>query len=412
MATLPTLPKIPTFPAVSNFPDPSIPLLANSTFTSGPSDTFAVADIYNLKSSLGGSKPITSIQELNAAVESNILGIQLNAGDASDFLSKMESGYLKFDTDLLTSRVLGTNNQFKTAFGELNDSMKKGSLLDTFKDKAKFISSTVGEVKSLVKAANIKDVKALGNFINRYTNSKIFSGQDKGAISGLLGSVITTSSNLGISGAFKAITDTINDNGILGRVTRAVLPIAMKNSDSKLLREITNSPAAGLINVLSPGFTQNFSKAFSYRGTNNRSLSTFEDVFRSFEKVNNLWRTVPRSSGGEATNVLAVVAGSRDFQNLVMSGVKYWVTEQNKPGGGGQVPPVPIDPLFALATSYSEITVGSAIKRDFPKVAMLNVYNERLPSVVTKTAGLRTTTNVNVIDPRIIQGSVGALLGL
>ena len=411
---IPSVPSPPTFPAMKSLPGSPFPdyaSLATSTFNAGPKDEVATADIYKIIGSLGKSSPITSIQELNAAVESNILGIKLAAGTTADFLSKIESGYLNFDKDLLTNRLLGCSNEFKSAYSELNEHMKKGSVFATYKDKAKSLISTVKEVKSVVDSAKIKDVRALGNFINKYTGTQVFSGKDKGAISGLLSSVITTASDLGVGNAFKALTDTLNDNGIIGRVTRGVLPVVMKNSDYKLLREISSSPAGSLINVFAPGFTKDFSKAFSYRTPSVNTLSSFEDVFVAFEKIDDKWSTIKRGDNDSAVNVLAMVSGSRDFQSLVMTGVKYWTTEQNKPGGGGKVPPIPVDPMFLLATNYREVTVSEAISRDFPKVALLNVYNGRLPSKVGKTAGQRTTQNVKTVDPRVLQSSVGALLG-
>jgi hypothetical protein len=404
----PSVPKIPTFPAIANLPTVEVPTLADSLFSSGPSDELATVDIYKLKSSITGKEsPITSIQELNLKLDSDLFGVKLDAGIATDFLSKMESGYLSFDKELLTTRILGTNSEFKSTYNELNDAMKKGALLSTYKDKAKFVTATIGEVKSLVNASQIRDVRALGNFINKYTNTRVFSGKDSGAISGLLGSVITTSSNLGISGAFKSIAETINDNGIIGRVTRSVLPIVVKNADSKLLREITTSPAVGLINVFSPGFTRDFSRAFTYRGNRGRTLNTFEDVFHSFEKVNSQWDIVNRG-GSTALNLLSLVSGSRDFQNLVMTGVKYWATEQAK----GKTPPVKVDPMYALAMSYSEVTVSQALKRDFPKVALLNLYNHRLPTRRGTPAGLRNANNSHTVDPRILKNSLAGFFGL
>lgn len=411
---LPSLPSFPTFPAMKNLPEtpfPDLASLATSKFSAGPKEEVATADIYKIIGGLRGSKTITSIQELNAAIESNILGVKLAAGDTADFLSKIESGYLSIDKDLLTNRLLGCSNEFKSAYSELSDKMKKGSVFAAYKDQAKSLISTVNEVKSVVDAAKINDVRALGNFINKYTGTKVFSGKDKGAISGLLNSVITTASDLGVGNVFKTITDTLNDNGLIGRVTRGVLPVVMKNSDYKLLREISSSPAASLINVFSPGFTKDFSKAFTYRPGNVNTLTSFEDVFTSFENIDTKWKSIDRGDNGIAINALAMVSGSRDFQSLVNTGIKYWTTEQNKPGGISTPPPVPVDPIFLLATAYREVTVGDAIKRDFPKVALLNEYNGRLPSKVGKTAGMRTATNVKPVDPRVLQNSVGALLG-
>lgn len=407
--TIMELPGMPRIPTLGDMAKVAPPAIAAGTFSSGAKDEVAAADIYKLTSAVAGGKvkPITSIQELSAAIDKSVFDLTLDAGIASDFMSKV-NGQLVFDKDILTNRLLGVSGEFKSCFNELNDALKRGAMASTFKDKADQLMCKVGDVSTMVSSAKINDVRALGNFVNKYTGTKVFSGQDKGAISGLLGSVITTSSDLGISGAFKSIAETVNDNGILGRVTRAVLPIAMRNSDTKMLREIASSPAASLVNVFAPGFTQNFSRAFTYRGDRSKSLDSFEDVFHAFENVNGAWDTLERGEeGNSALNLLSIIGGSRDFQNLVMTGVRYWTTEQSN----GRTPPMRIDPLYALASVYPEVTVGRALQRDFPKVALLSVYNARLPRRTGLSAGTRNSRNNNIVDARLINGALGALFG-
>lgn len=408
--SLPSMPEMPAFPDFKGMPKIGLPEIDTGAFTSGPLEEVATADIYKLKSAVAGvaSGAITSIQELKLKVDtSSLFDSSLMPGGAQDFLSKLESGALAFNKDALTARVLGANSEFKSAFNELNDAMKKGALLSTYKDKAAGMLSTINGVSSMVNSANIKDVKALGGFINQYTGSKIFSGKDSGAISGLLGMVVSKSSDLGIPGVFKTLTDTVSDNGIIGRMTRSILPIAMKNSDSKLLREMTSSSAGKLINVFSPGFTTSFSRAFTHRGDRSKQLNTFEDIFSSFSNIDNQWASLQRGEGNTALNLVSLIGGSKDFQSLVMTGVKHWATEK----ANGKPTPVPIDPLFALASAFTETTVGQAIARDFPKVALLSVYNERLVKKSGLPAGMRSGRNQNVVDARLISGSVGALLG-
>lgn len=407
----PSIPPV-EIPDLSPVPTPSIPGLASGTFQSGPKEEFATADIYNLKSSVGENDAvITSIQQLELGVDDSMFGFKLEAGQTADFLSKSKDG-LAFDKDLLTERMLGTNSEFRDSYNSLNDKLKQGALSKTYaQQKASELSCTINGTRSMVNSSNIRDVRALGNFVNKYTGTKIFSGQDSGAISGMLGSVITTSSDLGISGTFKTITETVNDNGIIGRVTRAVLPIALRNSDTKLLREISTSPAGQLINVFSPGFTQSFTRAFVYRGDRGRTLNSFEDVFHSFEKVDSQWDQMQRGpDGNSAVNLLALMGGSRDFSNLMMTGVRYWSTEQSRPGG--MTPPVRVQPVYGLASVYQEVTVGDAIKRDFPMVALLSLYNNKLPRQGGNPAGMRNGNNNHIVDARLVKGSFAALLGL
>ena len=407
---LPKLPGLPALPSVGEIPPMTAPTLAAGSFQCGPDDDVATADIYKLKSAMGaGIKPITSIQELTASIPDATFKFALTEDKVADFMSAAK-GAAVFDKDLLTARILGTSSEFKASFNELDAMLKKGALTNTFNDKASKFMCTINDAKSMVDSANINSVKALGSFVNKYTGTPIFSGQDKGAIAGLLGSVVTTASKLGISGAFTSLSQTVNDNGIMGRVTRAVLPIAMKNSDTRLLREISSGQTGALINVFSPGFTQSFSRNFTYRSNNGGgSLNTFEDVFHSFENVDSQWDSLQRGGeGNSALNILAIMGGSKDFQRLVMTGVKYWTTESRTPGG--KAPPVRVDPMMMLANVFPEITVGQAIKRDFPKVALLSVYNERLKRGGLP-AGSRNNLNSDFLDPRVINGTLGALFG-
>lgn len=397
------MPKLPTMPKI---PDITMPKLAGGTFTSGPKEEVATADVYSMVTGAGGDSPITSIQALNIMPDTSLFD-KLDGSSTADFLSKAKEG-LKFDTNLLTNRLLGAQDEFKANFGAMTDSMKKGAMLDTFKDQAKYVLTTIKDTRSLVKAAQIGDVKALGNFVNKYTGSKTFSGTDKGAVGGLLGSVVSTASNLGISGVFSTLAATVSDKGIVGRLTRAVMPFALKNSDSRLLKELSSGTAGKLINVISPGFTQQFTKGFQYRGDRSKTLNSFDDVLSSFVNIDKQWDKLSRGGDGNiATNLLSLMGGSRDFQNLISTGVKHWMTEKS----AGRPTPVPIDPMHALAAVYQEVTVAQAIQRDFPKVALLSLYNGRLPQRSGLAAGLRNKKNANVVDARLVKGTLGALFG-
>lgn len=411
LPSLPTLPSVPTFPAMQNLGQVAIPDIATGSFTGGPSDTVATADIYKIKSSMGPSAtPITSIQDLSLVPDSKTLGSIMNGVPATDYLSKLESGAIpSFDKSLALTRVVGTDNSFKAAFNEFNAAMKKGALLSTYTDKLTKMTLNIAGITGVVSTAKAGEVKALGSFLNKYTGKQIFSGKDGGALSSLLGTAITTSSNLGVPGAFKALTDTLNDNGVIGRISRAVLPTVLRNSDSKLLREMTSSPAASLINILSPGFKQNFSKVFQSRSMGaSKPLNSFEDIFYSFEKMDSQWDRLSRGGGDNtALNLLSLASGSRDFQSLVMTGVKYWTTEQAK----GNKAPVRVDPLYALGMAFPEVTVGQAIHRDFPKVALLSVYNGRLKKTRANGLPVGTTATKKATDARLLTGALSALFG-
>ncbi len=402
MALLPDLPSLPTIPDFSSLDAPRI---ASSIFSTGAKDEVATADVYALITGSGKNSPITSIQALNALPDTSLFD-KLDGSITADFLARSKDG-IKFDESLLTNRLLGAKNEFKLNFGELSESMKNGALLATYKDKAKYVLTSMNEVNSLVKASKINDMKSLGNFVNRYTGTTAFTGTDKGALGGLLGSVVKTSSDLGIGGVFTTLVNTVNDKGIIGRMTRSLLPVVIQNSDSKLLKELTTGASGQLINIFSPGFTQGFSKAFVYKGTNTRSLKSFDEVLSSFNRIDSSWDRLDRGNpGNSATNLRSLLGGSQDFQNLLLTGITYWSTEERN----GHTAPTPINPMHALATAYQEVSVGRAVSRDFPKVVLLNSYNNRIPRSNGVARGSRTAKNQSTVNARLLSGSLAALI--
>lgn len=414
---LPTLPSLP-LPDLSNISDlvntvkmpaginVKLPNLAPSIFSTGPKETAATPDIYAMVTGTSGRSPITSIQGLNLMPDTSLFD-KLDGSSTLDFLDKAKQG-IKFNPDALKDRITGLTGDLKASFNGMSDKLKQGSMLDTFKDKAKFALATVKDAKSLVKVAKTGDIKALGSFVNKYTGTAVFSGKDKGALGGLLSSTVKLASDSGLSGIFSAVSSTVADNGVIGKITRATLPYVVKNSDSRLLKELANGNAGKLIDTFSPGFSKDFSKAFKYSGTNAKTLTSFEDILGSFQKVNAGWDVLARGPvGNTATDLKVLSASSKDFQSLLLTGVSYWNKRQRE--NPAVVPPVPPKPMFMLSGMFPEISVSGAFRRDFPKVVMLSLYDTRLPRPAGKVAGTRSPKKVNTIDIRLAGGVLGAL---
>lgn len=416
----PTIPSLPTLPLpdLSNINDlvnsvkvPSginikLPNLTPSIFSTGPKEAAAAPDIYSLITGTSGRDPITSIQGLDLMPDTSLFD-KLDGSSTLDFLDKAKQG-IKFNADGLKDRITGLTGDLKASFNGMSDKLKQGAMLDTFKDKAKFALATVKDTRSLINVAKTGDLKALGNFVNKYTGTAVFSGKDKGALGGLLSSTVKLASDTGLSGVFSTIASTVSDNGVIGKITRATLPYVVKNSDSKLLKELASGKANKLIDVFSPGFSKDFSKAFTYKGSNVKSLSSFEDIIGSFQSINSGWDVLSRGPiGNTATDLRILSASSKDLQKLLLTGVSYWNKKQRD--NPATVPPVPPKPMFMLSGMFPEITVGAALKRDFPKVAMLSLYNSKLPRPAGKVAGTRSPKKVNTIDVRLASGVLGAL---
>ena len=348
--------------------------LATGAFTAGPKDELATADIYKLTSSSGST--INSIQSAVGKLETSIFG---NVGkELEDFMSSV-GGEIKFDPKILSERIMGTSSELKNSFRELTGDMQNSALVETFKDKTNDLMCKIDDYKSMASKANVTEVRALGNFINQYTGTKIFSSSDKGALGGLLGSVVGKASDLGVTGVFTNLTKTITDNGLISKIVKVALPLAAKNSDFKLLREMSSSPAGRLINVFSPGFTSNMSRMYSqtsYSGRN--TFNTYDDMLTSFSNINDQWDMLQRGEDNVALNLVSLLGGSKDFQRLLLAGVSYYA---NKPETKSKRE-------YALATIYKKRTVYEDIKRYFPTTVIMDlqrpVYTQ--PRVEVKPA--------------------------
>lgn len=344
--------------------------LADGAFTAGPKDNVAAADVYKLTSS--AKKTINSIQDSVGALDTSIFSSF--GKDIGDMMSKVGDS-ISFDSTAITDRIMETSANIKNGFRELTGSMKDSALVTTFKDKSKELSCMIGDYKSMAAKANVRDVNALGRFVNEYTGTKIFSSGDKGALAGVLGAVVNKSSELGVTGVFTKLTSTLTDNGLIAKVVKTVAPIALKNGDMKLLRELSSSPAGKLINVFQPGFTNTIARTFSQTNYSKRaSFNTYEDFFTAIGNVNDQWDVLERGNGDTAVNIFSLLGGSKDFQKLLLSGVTYFATQENRPD----------KPEYALATIYTQTTVYQDIKRFFPSTVIIDLekpsYNRMLPA--------------------------------
>lgn len=333
--------------------------LASGAFTAGPKDDMATADIYSLASS--AKSTINSIQAAVGKLETSIFG---NIGAELDGIITNIGGEIQFDAKALSERIMATSSELKNSFRELTGPIQNSALVATFKDKASDLMCTLDEYKSMASKANITEVRALGNFINTYTNTKIFSNKDNGALGGLLGAVVGKASDLGVTGVFTTLTKTITDNGLVSKIVKTVLPMATKNGDFKLLRELSSSPAGKLINIFSPGFTNTMARTFtqtSYSGRNN--LSTFDDMLTAFSNVNDQWDVLQRGNNNTAFNLADLLVGSKDFQRLLLTGVSYYANQ----------PDTKSKREMALAAVYKKTTVYDDIRRYFPATVIMDL---------------------------------------
>ncbi len=338
------------------------PSFTNGSFSTGPDDKVAAVDVYDAEFAADGAAVINSVQDLGGGLIDTIKDL-LNTSKLgiSSFL-EIKNDLAKFDPKKLTDRLMLSSGDFRASMSELSAGIKNNASLTLLKDKADAVMCTVNDYRSKVSGAQAQSVNQLGSFINSYTKTSIFKASDSGAVGSILGSVIGKASDLGITGAFTSLTATLKDNTILNKTVKALLPIALRNSDIKLLKEMSNSPAAKLINVISPGFSS--AVAGYYKGTGagkTGAISDWRDLTTTLSNVNSQWDKAQRGNGTTATNIVGLMGGSKDFQKLIVTGVSAL--------NGGN--PKAREKNYALASVYPKTSVADQFKKNFPAVVSL-----------------------------------------
>jgi hypothetical protein len=363
--------------------------LATGTFSAGPKDDVATADVYKLVATAGKGM-ITSIQELSEkALEFEFFSDTLKQDGISEFLKK-NGATLEIDTSALTNRLLEASSEFKGAFRDLSATVRGGAAGLLASDKAKDVMCMVDDVKSKVSAANLKDIRQLGALVNSFTGTKLYSGKDNSAVGKLLGSVIGEASKLNLGGVFTTITSTITDYPLLTKVVKAALPLALKNGDMKLLMEMSNSPAAKLINIFSPGFANTLAQTFKFPSVNGTraGFNSFDDFLSCVGNVDSDWDTLVRKDDRTGTNILSLLGGSRDFQKLMLTGINWWVdTDLSK------------KKTYALASVYKQTSVYAEIRKHFPQTTLMSLG----------PPALKANAVESVRDPRVLKQSAAIL---
>lgn len=400
-------------PNATTWNDPP-PEVAPSSFSTGPKDEVATADIYSLGKNI--SRTITSVKSLGLDAQSKLDGFFNDSSELANFLEKGKDKIgLEFNESILTQRLLETSSEIKGAFADLTASVKNGAKFNIAKQKVRDIQCTINDVKSSVSAAKIRDLRSLGGFINKYTKKSIFSATDTGAMSGLLASVVEKSESLGIKGAYTSLMDTIQDNALLRGITKTLVPIALAKGYPNLLRQISTSPWGSAVNFFVPGATQKLLKDFSLKPSSNiRVIGSFEDLLITIDGVEGAWsRSAREGSDEDVFDIFSIMGGSKDFQRLLYSGVQHFYSANN--GARAHTPIVTpngakLYALYGLAAHYAQTTPAAAAKRYFPIVALTGTYDTSVPrAAVNRSRTSVRSTSSSVTDARLLNHAIGSI---
>lgn len=384
----------------------SLPSLASGSFATGPNDEVATTDIYSIGKN--ARSIVTSVKEIGLQAQSKLEGFFNDGSELADFLEQGKNKIgLEFDDSTLTKRLLETSSELKGAFNDLTDTLKSNAKLNIVKSQVREIQCTINDVKCMVSAAKVKDIKSLGNFINKYTGKSLFSSRDTGALSGVLASVVAKTQELGIPGAYTSLMTTINDNAILRTLTKTLIPVAIAGKYPNLLRELASGPMGKIVGIFAPGVTQSLLKNFSLTNISNvRRINSFEDILVSIDGISGAWNRSSREGSDEDVfDLFQLMGGSKDFQSLLVSGVQYYYSNQRDSNAHTQFQTpngAQLYALYGIAGMYQKSTPAALVKKYFPKVALTGTYDLSIPQPATTSRSTVRSNGLSVTDPRIL----------
>lgn len=383
--------------------------LASTTFSSGPSDTLAAADVYKAN----GKAVINSIQDKKTSE----LGFDFSSllanggkgaiGSAESLLKTTAGGKISLNTKSITDRLIKAAPNIASSLRDMS-SKAQANIAGTFADSG-VMDFKMGTDTFQLPSTSYADVAAFGNYatdVNAFsTNLAVMqadgmcSAYDIDAHASMISGGVTQGSNLGIPKSFGFLTavPTVSENSkLLTKVASSCIPILAKNGDLSNLRQLTSGPGGQVMNAVLPDYAGVIKQTYSYGnyGRNTGApVNDYTNLVGVFLNTDSKWNVIDRigdatgTTGTKTFNLLKLLGGSKEFQQLIAIGVKSLVEDSE-------------DKVQGLAAMFGQVTVDQQLKRDFPRLWQES-YSE--PQVTKKN---------KTVDPRIIKvlGTVGTVL--
>ena len=314
-----------------------------------------------------------------------LFGIPISAKDVKDLFASISMKNGQFDilgtVGKLSKTQLGDNltnlaKEMGTNVRELGNGVvgQATTLLAKTGIDAQAMMCTVGEYANKVDIKSIGSVLAIGKAVSSVTNvSQALNVASKAYSTGIFSGIVSEASNSGVAGVFTQIKDKITENGVLVNVAKAAMPFVLSNTDTRLLREITNSGIGRAVNDIVPGFTVAFSQVYNPRqGYSLSKIDSFDSIIKSFNEIDSAWDKA-KQGGADISSIFGILSGTKAFRNMIYTGVSYTIAsiEDNQRKAKLQD--------MALASIYRKTTVGELLKKYFPSVPMLGSYQTKLP---------------------------------
>jgi len=384
--------------------------LASTTFSSGPSDTLAAVDVY----SASGKNVVNSIiDKKDTGLGFDISKLLANGGkgaigSAGSLLSMTKTGGLGLNTSDITGRLLKAAPGIGSSLRDMSDKAKSG-IMDKFKDSGT-MDFKMGADSFKVPSANFGDMTAFSSYatdvnaysfnltsLNASTDGMCYA-YDVDAHAAMLSGGITQGSDLGIPKSYdfftKASSAVTDNKELLTKVAAAAGPVLVKNGDLGNLSQLTQGQGGQILSAVLPNYAGQIKQSYRYDnyGRNTGAqVNDYANLIGIFTNTDSKWNVIDRigdatgTTGTTTFNLLRVLGGSREFQELIAIGVKSLVEgDRNKVQG--------------LALMFGETTVDAQLKINFPRLWQES-YNQ--PSVTKKN---------RTLDPRVV-GTIGQVAG-
>ena len=374
--------------------------LALPTFSTGPSDSVAAVDVYKESGSL-----VNSIQDKKTSGASfDISSLLANGGkgalgSSGSLLAKTATGGVKLNVKAVTDRLLKTAPQLASSLRSLS-SDAQSRIASTFTD-TKVMNMKLGAENFTISSAKYNDALSYGDFLNdvnayndtlMVTNSSttMCSAYDIDSHASMISGAVIQGSDLGIprSYSFVAQNQTVaNNSSLLTRVAAATLPILAKNGDLGNLSTMSSGPGGQVFGAVLPNYAGVIRNNYSYgpyaMNTPGAQVQDYQNLISIFTNTDSRWNVIDRigdatgTTGTQTFNLVRLIGGSREFQELLAIGVKSLVD-------GHQ------DKVQIAARYLPRSTVDQELKRYFPKLWQESYMNPQ----VTKTQ--------KTLDPRVV----------
>lgn len=390
--------------------------IASPTFVAGPTTEVAAVDVYKKSNSavvndVPDLLPNPDSLPVAALRGGETMAKGLPAIDSIIKVGKSVIGALPTIANLvapnsnatkaldLAKRIVGDNANVSSALR--NAPAQFTTALNSVSSNKANITSTINGLTSTIQAADVGSARQLGTLMTQSlgVDPSTISIKDNGASVGLYSGLVSSGTELGMSGVFTTVANKVgNDTSTLTKIAQQVLPIVTKNGDIGTLNEMAQLLPTNTLKGLNPDILANTASNFSLpSGLTAKDLpSTFNTLLSTFSKVDTGWNSTTRTQNGISTpslNITSLQSGSVDFKQLL--------------NVGGISSNDPATKLYTLATNFIPKTVTESLRQMFPQTFLNNTSTVNAPvnnpQILRDLSGNNSLRTVGVIQSDIDQ---------